>query len=122
MQRRYQAERQLIDSGVQYVLHSDAGVRETPFGEFWLIPASACFELGLSPLEAIRAVTSTPAALMGLDGEVGTLAPGHRADLLVVDGNPAERIEDLAGVRHVLLDGRLLSVPAATRAPYNRER
>jgi imidazolonepropionase-like amidohydrolase len=109
MQRRYEAERQLIDSGVRYVLHSDAGVRETPFGEFWLIPASACFELGITPPEAIRAVTSTPAVLMGLEGEVGALAPGYRADLLVVDGNPAERIEDLARVRHVLLDGRVVT-------------
>lgn len=105
MEARYEVERELIASGVRYVLHSDAGVRDTPFGDFWLTPASACFELGISPLEAIRAVTSGPAALLGLGGEIGTLAPGYRADLLAVDGDPSERIEALSQVRAVFQDG-----------------
>jgi len=105
LQNRYDTERKMIAAGVRYVLHSDAGVRETPFGAFWLILATACYELGITPLEAITAVTSTAAALLGLDGEIGTLEAGKRADLLVVDGDPAERIEALAHPRLVLLDG-----------------
>ncbi|MGV3721404.1 MAG: amidohydrolase family protein [Actinomycetota bacterium] len=106
---RYAAERELVASGVPYVLHSDAGVRETPFGGFWLTLATACFELGLSPLQAITATTATPAALMGLQDEVGALRAGMRADILVADGNPAERIEDLANPRMVLLNGRIVA-------------
>jgi imidazolonepropionase-like amidohydrolase len=98
-----------VKSGVKYVLHSDAGVRETPFGAFWLIPATACFELGISPLEAITAVTATAAELMGLAEEVGTLAAGRRADLLVVEGDPAERIEALAEPARVLLNGQIVA-------------
>lgn len=105
LENRYAAEREMVASGVRYVLHSDAGVRETPFGDFWLVLATACFELRLSPLEAIRAATSSAAELMGLSDEVGTLGPGKRADLLVVDGNPAEQIEALATPRLVLMDG-----------------
>jgi imidazolonepropionase-like amidohydrolase len=105
MEARYATEREMIASGVRYVLHSDAGVRETPFGEFWLIPASACFELGISPLEAITAVTGTAAALLGMSDEVGTLEVGKRADLLIVDGDPAANIEALGRTRVVLLDG-----------------
>jgi imidazolonepropionase-like amidohydrolase len=106
---RYAAEREMIAAGVKYVLHSDAGVRETPFGTFWLIPATACFELALSPLEAIRAVTSSAAELMGLDQEIGTLAPGYRADLLIVKESPAEQIGALERPGTVLLNGRVVA-------------
>lgn len=109
LENAYAAGREMIASGVRFVLHSDAGVRQTPFGAFWLIPATARFELQLSPLEAIRAVTASPAELMGLSEEIGTLVPGLRADLLVVDENPAERIEALAHPRLVLQDGRVVA-------------
>jgi imidazolonepropionase-like amidohydrolase len=106
MEKRYAAEREMIASGVRYVLHSDAGVRETYFGDFWRIPAAACYELGITPLEAITAVTATPAALMGLDNEIGTLTPGKLADLLAVEGNPAHDIRALAHPVAILQRGR----------------
>lgn len=109
LENRYAAERETVASGIRYVLHSDAGVRATPFGEFWLILATACFELKISPLDAIRATTSTPAALMGLEHEVGSLEVGKRADVLVVEGNPAERIEALSQALWVLRDGRVVA-------------
>jgi imidazolonepropionase-like amidohydrolase len=40
------------------------------------------------PVDIIRAATSTAAELLGRAGEIGTLAPGARADLLIVDGDP----------------------------------
>lgn len=109
---RYATEREMVASGVRYVLHSDAGVRETPFGTFWLTLATAVFELQISPLEAITAATASPAALMGLADEVGTLQPGRRADLLVVDGDPSEQIELLARPRKVFLNGALVAEDA----------
>jgi imidazolonepropionase-like amidohydrolase len=107
LENRYAAEREMIASGVRYVLHSDCGVRETPFGEFWLILASACFELRITPLEAIRATTQTAAALMGMVEQVGTIEPGKRADLLVLDADPCESLQALARPAAVLLDGRI---------------
>jgi imidazolonepropionase-like amidohydrolase len=109
LENRYAAEREMIAFGVKYVLHSDCGVRETPFGEFWLILASACFELDLTPLEAIAATTRTPAELLGWEREVGTLEAGKRADLLVVDGDPAAALEPLAKPRMVFLNGRCVA-------------
>jgi imidazolonepropionase-like amidohydrolase len=61
---------------------------------------------GFTPMEAIQAATIVPARVMHLDGEVGTIAPGKRADLLVVDGNPLRRISDLRRVRLVVANGR----------------
>lgn len=117
LKHRYGTERELIASGVPYVLHSDAGVRETRFGDFWLVVAAGAFELELSPLEALRAVTATPAALMGLSDEVGTLEPGKRADILVTEGNPAEDLMALRSPRMVLLGGQMVARDGELRLP-----
>ncbi len=55
----------------------------------------------MSPMQAIVATTRTAAELMGLEEELGTIEPGKRADLVVVDGDPldvatlADRIESV---------------------------
>jgi imidazolonepropionase-like amidohydrolase len=48
------------------------------------------------PLELLRQATSIGAELLGLAGEIGTIAPGAHADLIVVDGDPLSDIELLA--------------------------
>lgn len=106
---RFASEREMIAAGVKYVVHSDAGVTHTPFGEFWKSAGAARYELGLTPLEALHAVTASPATLMGLDKEIGTLEVGKRADLLCVKGNPAETIEDLRNALLVLRDGKVVA-------------
>jgi imidazolonepropionase-like amidohydrolase len=58
-------------------------------------------EHGLTPTQALVAATSSAAELMGLRDELGTLEPGKRADVVVVDGDPfafaslAERVEQV---------------------------
>ena len=64
-------------------------------------------QAGLTPMDAIRAATAVPARVMGLAGESGTIAAGLRADLIVVDGNPLDRIADIRNVRKVSSNGRL---------------
>jgi imidazolonepropionase-like amidohydrolase len=62
-------------------------------------------ENGFTPQQALVAATSSAAELMGLADELGTLAPGKRADVVVVDGDPFE-FEKLAGrIRTVYKDG-----------------
>jgi len=58
---------------------------------------------GMSPMQAIVASTRSSAELLHLDTELGTLAPGKLADLLVVAGDP------LADIR-VLADGERLAL------------
>lgn len=112
---RFASEREMIAAGVKYVVHSDAGVTHTPFGEFWKSVGAARYELSLSPLEAIRAVTASPAKLMGLEQEVGTLEVGKRADLLCVGGNPADTIEALQNALIVLRDGEVVAENGGVR-------
>lgn len=61
---------------------------------------------GFTPMEALQAATSVPAAVMHIDGDVGTITVGKRADILVVDGNPIDRIENLRNIVMVIADGR----------------
>ncbi|MCZ6785114.1 MAG: amidohydrolase family protein, partial [Proteobacteria bacterium] len=44
----------------------------------------------LSPAEILRSATLVNAEILGKSGELGVVAPGARADLLVVDGNPLD--------------------------------
>jgi imidazolonepropionase-like amidohydrolase len=102
---RFACERQMIDFGVRYTLHSDAGVRLTPIERFDLGLRAAVRELRLTPAEALTAVTRTAAAALGLTDR-GTLTPGRRADLVVVAGNPLEDLACLERVRAVMKAGR----------------
>ncbi len=56
-------------------------------------------EAGLTPLEAIAAATSVPARMRHLDTEIGALAPGLRAEILLVEGEPDRDLRALRRVR-----------------------
>jgi imidazolonepropionase-like amidohydrolase len=60
---------------------------------------------GVSPLETIRMASLDGAAYLDLSDEVGSIAAGKAADLLIVRGNPAERIGDISTVIWVFKDG-----------------
>lgn len=62
---------------------------------------------GFTPLEAIQAATITPARVMKLENEVGTIEPGKRADLIILDANPLDDIRNIRQVRFVMTQGRL---------------
>ena len=62
---------------------------------------------GLTPLEAIQTATVAPAQVMKQDKVMGTIAPGHRADLIIVEGNPLVQIRDIRNVRTVVKDGEI---------------
>jgi imidazolonepropionase-like amidohydrolase len=59
---------------------------------------------GLSPLEALRSVTSTTARCFGWSDR-GIIEPGRKADLLFVEGNPVADIRELLNIRGIWRDG-----------------
>jgi len=69
-------------------------------------------EAGLTPVEALRAATSVPAATFGLSDR-GRIAVGARADLLLVDGDPTEEVSDTLSTRMVWRAGVQRTVVAA---------
>jgi imidazolonepropionase-like amidohydrolase len=62
---------------------------------------------GMTPLEAIQAATITPARVMKVETEVGTIEPGKRADLIILDANPLTNISNIRKVSSVVTQGRL---------------
>ena len=62
---------------------------------------------GMSAKEALRAATSTAAAVLRQEKNLGRLAPGYLADLVAVKGNPLEDVSALAKPVLVLKDGRV---------------
>jgi imidazolonepropionase-like amidohydrolase len=95
---RFACERRMIEFGVRYTIHSDAGVRLCPIDRFALGLRAAQIELRLTPSEILRAVTSSAAEAIGLPDR-GLLQAGKRADLIVVEGDP---LRDLARLENVL--------------------
>ena len=90
-------------AGVPIVAGTDVGVpAHTLHRELELY-----VKAGLTPLEAIQAATITPARAMKVDNEVGTIEPGKRADLMVLDANPLDNISNIRRVRYVIAQGRL---------------
>jgi imidazolonepropionase-like amidohydrolase len=60
---------------------------------------------GFTPAEAIKIATWNGAKLLGMDDQIGSVAVGKQADLVVIDGNPASRIADIEKVELVFKDG-----------------
>lgn len=71
-------------------------------------------QAGFTPMEAIQAATLVPARAMGMEKESGTIEPGKRADVILVDGNPLQNISDIRKVNTVFAGGRMYQ-PGALR-------
>ncbi|WP_083673922.1 amidohydrolase family protein [Brevundimonas sp. ZS04] len=69
---------------------------------------------GLSPLQALSAATGTAADILKRD-DIGRIAVGRRADLLIVEGDPSRDIRDTRRLRHIVLDGRAYAPDALKR-------
>ncbi len=91
-----------VAAGVKIAMGTDTGV--TPHGEN-LAELALMVEGGMTPHEALVATTRTAAELMGLDDELGTLEPGKRADLVMVEGDPLEFGELPDRITQVWKDG-----------------
>ena len=62
---------------------------------------------GLSEHEALRVATALGAEAIGLDGDLGSIAPGKLADLVVLDADPLDDIRNTNRIRYVMKNGRL---------------
>jgi imidazolonepropionase-like amidohydrolase len=70
-------------------------------------------EHGASAMDAIFAATSNAARLLGLEAEIGTVEPGKRADLVLVEGDPLSDLRCLERVRAVVKAGEVVRAGAS---------
>jgi hypothetical protein len=93
----------LYKAGVPIVPGSDTGL--VGYGLHRELELYA--EAGMTPLEAIQCATIGSARAMNLDRESGTIEPGKRADMILVEGNPLAIVSDLRHVARVIANGRV---------------
>jgi predicted amidohydrolase YtcJ len=62
-------------------------------------------EAGFTPLQAIHIATQENAEFLGRSDQIGTIAPGKQADLIIVEGDPSTNIADIEKVETVFKDG-----------------
>ena len=79
----YTPGRQIIDAGLPLILASDFNPGIAPSGNMAFVIALACTQMKLTPEEAINAATLNGAAAMELENEVGTIAVGKKANLIL---------------------------------------
>lgn len=93
-----------IEAGVRIACGTDAPA--IPHGQN-AKELAALVARGMTPLQALRAATTTSAELIDAGDELGRLAPGYRADIIAVPGDPTRDIGTTADVRFVMKDGRV---------------
>ncbi|WCB96692.1 Imidazolonepropionase [Baekduia alba] len=101
-------------AGVKLVVGTDTGFAMTPYGEWHAKELELLMKYGgLTELEAITAATYNAGVTLNLENEIGGVAPGMLADLLVVDGDPSQDIavlQDPARIETIILDGEVVDV------------
>jgi imidazolonepropionase-like amidohydrolase len=72
-------------------------------------------QAGLTPAEALRAATLNPARFLGREADLGTIAQGKTADLVLLDGNPLQDIRNTTKIGAVVFNGRFADRAALDR-------
>jgi len=85
----YQPARLLIDAGLPVALASDYNPGSCPSGNMNFLLSLACTQLRMTPEEAIHAQTINGAAAMELESELGTIAVGKKANLIITKPVPS---------------------------------
>lgn len=89
------------DAGVPVAFQSASSTG----GSYLRMTAAAAVRAGMRAEDALRAITATPAAMLGLEQRVGSLEPGRDADLIVLSGDP---LELTSRVERTYIAGRLV--------------
>jgi len=104
--RNLESTRKAIKAGVQVVMGSDAIF--SMFGQNtreleWFVKA------GMTPAQALASATTTAARMMGMEKDIGSVAPGFYADIVAVEGDPLKDVGVIINnVRWVMKDGAVV--------------
>ena len=106
----------LSDAGVTIALGTDTGTNEGQWqGYFEHMELEEMVKSGLTPMQALVAATSGAAKAANIQQQLGTIAAGKQADLLVLTANPLTDIRNTRQIDSVWIAGRRLDTTTATR-------
>ena len=121
--RPFRSAGELREAGVRIAFGSAAGGGFGPGGPHSArtLPyeSATAAAYGLSPEEALKAITVYPAEILGVGDQLGTIESGKIANLIVTDGNP---LEITTRVVHLIIAGREVSTDNRHRSLYQRYR
>jgi imidazolonepropionase len=103
--------RAMLDAGAAVALATDLNPGTSPVLSMPEAIAIGCSLYGLTPAEALSASTANPAWVLGRSDELGTLVPGGRADLLVLEGDAFRHVPYRPGhdpVVRTVIGGRMV--------------
>jgi len=112
--RLWHINERLFSAFPHYLAASGASASGTMAGISMHTELELLVRLGLSPREALAAATNNYALQFGWN-ELGLIAPGRRADILVVDGDPTESIWNARRISTLIMDGNVLDRDALLR-------
>jgi imidazolonepropionase-like amidohydrolase len=92
-------------AGVPFGFGTDTGVGNRVPGFYEHRELELLVSAGVAPIDALRMATVGSAEIVGQKGVLGEIAPGHRADLVVLKANPLQNIRNTRTVESVWLDG-----------------
>jgi imidazolonepropionase-like amidohydrolase len=101
----------LHDAGITIIPGTDALAGYTLHHELELYVRA-----GINPAEVLRMATLTPALVMGVDKDLGVIAPGKLADMILIEGDPTKNISDLGRITAVIKAGRVYDPAAIEKA------
>lgn len=104
--------RKAWDAGITVVMGTDAGNIGTLHGPSVFREMQMMVEAGLTPLEVLQSATYNGALALGMGDEVGSIAPGRLADLIVLDADPLADIGNSSRI-YLVMKGGAVVVKAA---------
>ena len=114
LEQRYEILRDMWDRGIKFVTGLDSGMDFLRFDDYAWVPTLMVEKMGISPLDAIVSGTKTSAECLGVLDEAGTLEPGKRADVVVVEGDASLDIRALHSVDTVIKAGKVVKRSGAS--------
>jgi imidazolonepropionase-like amidohydrolase len=106
----------MFRAGVPFMAGTDTAAGVHVFPGFSLHEELALFvKAGLTPLQALQTATLNPARFLGRVADMGSVAEGKVADLVLLDANPVDDIDNTRRIRGVLLAGRYFDRAALDR-------
>lgn len=104
---RYANLKQVADAGVRVALGTDSFCGFGKFGDNTIEEAERSAQAGIGAPQVLRMATRDAAEHLGVD-DLGVVAPGKLADLLLLDGDPTTSISDLRKVAIVIQNGAIV--------------